>query len=77
MTKDSVKRHGKKGLTPFGIIAFLAGIALFAYFVRKAGVGQIIEGISRLGAGFARRYIRDVYGTPCAANSFKVANDWY
>ena len=22
-------------------------------------------------------YIRDVYGTPCAANSFKVANNWY
>ncbi len=45
MTKDSVKRPGKKGLTPFGIIALLAGIALFAYFVRKAGVGQILEGI--------------------------------
>jgi hypothetical protein len=22
-------------------------------------------------------YIRDVYGTPCAANAFKVANNWY
>jgi hypothetical protein len=22
-------------------------------------------------------YIRDVYGTPCAANSFKIANNWY
>ena len=22
-------------------------------------------------------YIRDVYGTPCAANAFKMANNWY
>src|SRR6266576_558680 len=42
----------RKGFTPLGIIFALAGIALFVYFVKKAGVGQIAEGISRLGAGF-------------------------
>lgn len=52
MTQKSVKAPGKKGLTPFGVIAFLIGIGLFAYFVKQAGVGQILEGIGRLGAGF-------------------------
>src|SRR5882724_2184682 len=42
----------RKGLTPFGIIFLAAGIVLFAYFVQKAGVSQIAEGIGRLGAGF-------------------------
>lgn len=42
----------RKGLTPFGIIFLAAGIVLFAYFVQKAGVSQIAEGIRRLGAGF-------------------------
>ena len=30
----------------------VGGVALFAYFVRQAGVSQIVEGIRRLGAGF-------------------------
>lgn len=80
MTKDSVKRPGKKGLTPFGIIAFLAGIALFAYFVRKAGVGQILEGISRLGAGFVlviaissiRQIVRSIAWTLCMEAPYRL-----
>src|SRR5215813_13797283 len=52
MTGPSRKTPTKKGLTPLGVIGVVAGIALFAYFVEKAGVGQILEGISRLGAGF-------------------------
>lgn len=50
MTKKS--SGSKKGITPFGIIFLAAGVVLFAYFVKKAGVGQIVEGIKRLGAGF-------------------------
>jgi hypothetical protein len=42
----------RKGFTPFGIILAAAGVALFAYFVKKAGIGQIADGIRRLGAGF-------------------------
>jgi hypothetical protein len=42
----------KKGLTPLGIIFVVLGLALFVYFVKKAGVGQIVDGIKRLGAGF-------------------------
>jgi hypothetical protein len=80
MTKESVKRTGKKGLTPFGIIAFLVGIALFAYFVRKAGVGQILEGISRLGAGFVlviaissiRQIVRSIAWTLCMEAPYRL-----
>jgi len=50
MTKKST--GSRKGLTPFGIIFLAAGVVLFAYFVKKAGVSQIVDGIKRLGAGF-------------------------
>jgi hypothetical protein len=42
----------RKGLTPLSIIFVVAGLALFGYFVKKAGIGQIADGIRRLGAGF-------------------------
>src|SRR5258705_12880911 len=42
----------RKRLTPLGIIFALLGLALFAYFVKRAGIGQIADGIWRLGAGF-------------------------
>ncbi len=42
----------RKGLTPLSIIFVVAGLVLFAYFVKKAGIGQIADGIRRLGAGF-------------------------
>lgn len=80
MTKESVKRPGKKGLTPFGIIAFLIGVALFAYFVRQAGVGQILEGIRRLGAGFVlviavssiRQIVRSLAWTLCMEAPYRL-----
>lgn len=80
MTKDSIKPHGRKGLTPFGIIAFLGGLVLFAYFVKKAGVGQILEGISRLGAGFVlvlavssiRQIVRSIAWTLCVEAPYRL-----
>lgn len=42
----------RKRFTPLGILFTLGGVVLFAYFVRQAGIGQIAEGIRRLGAGF-------------------------
>lgn len=39
-------------LARFGILFALLGLLLFAYFVRKAGVSEIISGIKRLGFGF-------------------------
>ena len=37
---------------PLGVVFGLLGILLFAYFVSKAGVGEIVARIQRLGAGF-------------------------
>ena len=42
----------KKNLTPISIILTAAGIVLFIYFVNRAGLDQIYDGIKRLGAGF-------------------------
>src|ERR1041385_8739092 len=37
---------------PLGIIFGLLGLVLFGYFVSRAGVGEIVSRIQRLGAGF-------------------------
>jgi len=46
------KRSGSRRFAPLGIIFGLLGLLLFAYFVSRAGVGEILSGIQRLGAGF-------------------------
>lgn len=48
----SEKRSGSRRFAPLGIIFGLLGLVLFAYFVSAAGVGEIVSGIQRLGAGF-------------------------
>src|SRR5256886_1129939 len=52
MDSSKKKKRKKKSFTPLGILFALAGLALFAYFVKKAGVPQTADGIRRLGAGF-------------------------
>ncbi len=52
MTHNPDNKSRTKRFTPVGIIFAVLGLLLFAYFVRRAGVGEIIEGIKRLGAGF-------------------------
>ncbi len=42
----------KRRFTPAGIVLTAAGIILFVYFVNRAGVGQVYDGVKRLGAGF-------------------------
>jgi hypothetical protein len=49
MTKSP---SAQRKFTPVGIVLTAAGIALFIYFVNRAGVGQIYDGVKRLGAGF-------------------------
>src|SRR4030095_15883385 len=46
------KRRIKKRHKALGLIFTALGVLLFAYFVRKAGVGEIYSGIRRLGFGF-------------------------
>jgi len=80
MTKSSARTQTKKGLTPLGVIGFIAGLALFAYFVEKAGVGQILEGIRRLGAGFIlviavsalRQIARSIAWTLCMEPPYRL-----
>jgi hypothetical protein len=48
----SDQRARRSRFAPLGIIFGLLGLLLFAYFIRRAGVGQILAGIQRLGAGF-------------------------
>ena len=48
----SPNRARNRKLTRFGVLFAFLGLLLFAYFVRKAGISQIIEGIKRLGLGF-------------------------
>lgn len=45
------RTRGRK-FAPLGILFGLVGLILFVYFVSSAGVGQIVAGIQRLGAGF-------------------------
>jgi hypothetical protein len=53
-TSGTVKnnRARNRKLARFGILFAILGLLLFAYFVRRAGVTQIIDGIKRLGLGF-------------------------
>jgi glycosyltransferase 2 family protein len=46
------KRPSSRKFAPLGVLFALLGLLLFAYFVRKAGVDQIVSGIKRLGAGY-------------------------
>jgi len=51
-TPDEHVSSRNKKLARFGIVFVLLGLLLFAYFVRKAGVSEIMVGIKRLGFGF-------------------------
>lgn len=45
-------RTRSRRFAPLGIIFGLLGLVLFVYFVSSAGIGHILDGIQRLGAGF-------------------------
>lgn len=70
----------RKGFTPLGIAFAVAGLMLFAYFVKKAGVGQIADGIKRLGAGFililaissVRHIVRSIAWTLCMEPPYRL-----
>ncbi|HEX8098140.1 MAG TPA: lysylphosphatidylglycerol synthase domain-containing protein, partial [Pyrinomonadaceae bacterium] len=52
MSQNARQSVGHKKLTPLGVLFALLGLLLFGYFVRKAGVSEILSNIRRLGAGF-------------------------
>jgi hypothetical protein len=52
LAAPGTKGARNKKLARFGIVFAVLGLLLFAYFVRKAGVSDILAGIGRLGWGF-------------------------
>jgi hypothetical protein len=77
---QTTTQGSRKGLTPFGIIFAVLGLALFTYFVKKAGVAQIADGIRRLGAGFlliiaisaVRQIVRSLAWSLCVAEPHRL-----
>lgn len=69
----NTRRARNKKLARFGVLFAFLGLLLFAYFVRKAGISQIIVGIKRLGVGFLlilgisaiRQVVRSLAWTRC------------
>lgn len=79
MKQDAASTTTKR-FTPLGIIFALAGVALFVYFVRKAGVTQIVDGIKRLGVGFilvlaisaVRHVVRSIAWSMCVEAPYRL-----
>lgn len=73
-------QSGSRRFAPLGIIFGLLGLLLFAYFVSRAGVGEILSNIQRLGAGFvlilavsSTRYIvRALAWTRCVEPPYRL-----
>ncbi|HEX7294286.1 MAG TPA: lysylphosphatidylglycerol synthase transmembrane domain-containing protein [Pyrinomonadaceae bacterium] len=78
--KAKVANNRRRNFAPLGIIFGLLGLALFVYFVKKAGVAEITTGIRRLGPAFllvlaisATRYIvRSLAWTKCIEAPHKL-----
>jgi len=77
---SSEKRSKGRRFAPLGLIFGLLGLLLFAYFVRQAGVGEILSNIQRLGAGFVlilavssvRYIVRALAWTRCIERPFRL-----
>jgi hypothetical protein len=74
------QRSRRSRFAPLGIIFGLLGVLLFAYFVRRAGVGEIFANIQRLGAGFllilaissSRYMVRALAWTRCVERPYRL-----
>jgi hypothetical protein len=74
------KAKNRRRFAPLGIIFGLIGLLLFAYFVRKAGLDEILANIRRLGAAFLiiiaissiRHTVRAFAWTRCVEEPYKL-----
>lgn len=65
---------------PLGIVFGLLGLALFVYFVRKAGLSEVLSGIGRLGWAFlfiiaissVRHIVRSLAWTKCVEKPYRL-----
>ncbi len=75
----SVQTRSRK-MAPLGFIFAFIGLLLFAYFVRKAGLSEIVAGIRRLGAAFLlilaissiRHIVRSIAWTKCFEAPYRL-----
>jgi hypothetical protein len=71
--KEQSSSQPRRRLAPLGLVFVTLGVLLFAYFVKKAGLTEILEGIGRLGYGFVlilaissiRHIVRSLAWTKC------------
>src|SRR5215211_506856 len=76
----SEKQSGSRRFAPLGIVFGLLGLLLFGYFVSRAGLGEIVSRIQRLGAGFliilapssVRYMVRALAWTRCIEPPFRL-----
>ena len=74
------KQTRSRRFAPLGVVFGLLGVLLFAYFVSKAGVGEIVARIQRLGAGFVlilavssvRYIVRAIAWTRCIEPPYQL-----
>jgi hypothetical protein len=80
MASSSRNENKSRKFAPVGIIFAILGLLLFAYFVRKAGISEIVDGTRRLGAGFLlilaisaiRHIVRSLAWTKCFASPYRL-----
>jgi hypothetical protein len=82
MTNDvlSEKPARSRRFAPLGVVFGLLGLLLFAYFVSRAGVGEIVANIQRVGAGFllilavssVRYIVRALAWTRCIERPYRL-----
>lgn len=76
----SEKPARSRRFAPLGVVFGLLGLLLFAYFVSKAGVGEIAANIQRVGAGFililaissVRYVVRAIAWTRCIEQPYQL-----
>lgn len=78
--EQTVKSTRNRKLAPLGILFASLGLALFVYFVQKAGLNVIADGIRRLGAAFLivlaisslRYVVRSLAWTKCVEPPYRL-----
>src|SRR5262245_52523760 len=74
------KQTRSRRFAPLGVIFALLGLLLFGYFVSRAGLGEILSNIQRLGAGFVlilaisslRYVVRALAWSRCVERPFQL-----
>src|SRR5919199_1032127 len=80
MKESSDTKEKRRRFTPLSLLFAVLGLALFAYFIRRAGLEQIFQGMKRLGAGFLlvfaissmRLGVRALAWTRCCEQPYKL-----